>query len=124
MLVSRTTRTRRAHFLVDHVEELLLVVAGIAVLDAANREVQDLAAYRFVHELRQVALLAAGAGQVRADRTVCPVRNDKVPSRSEEHTSELQSLMRISYAVFCLKKKNNKSTTIHKKTNIRSTIRT
>src|SRR3546814_2101911 len=30
--------------------------------------------------------------------------------RSEEHTSELQSLMRISYAVFCLKKKN---TTIH-----------
>src|SRR3546814_7603392 len=30
--------------------------------------------------------------------------------RSEEHTSELQSLMRISYAVFCLKKKNNKYT--------------
>src|SRR3546814_18084437 len=28
------------------------------------------------------------------------------PQRSEEHTSELQSLMRISYAVFCLKKKN------------------
>src|SRR3546814_10181246 len=31
------------------------------------------------------------------------------PNRSEEHTSELQSLMRISYAVFCLKK-NNKNT--------------
>src|SRR3546814_9967819 len=30
--------------------------------------------------------------------------------RSEEHTSELQSLMRISYAVFCLKKKTNKHT--------------
>src|SRR3546814_9720510 len=30
-------------------------------------------------------------------------------TRSEEHTSELQSLMRISYAVFCLKKKNEKS---------------
>src|SRR3546814_1033440 len=30
--------------------------------------------------------------------------------RSEEHTSELQSLMRISYAVFCLKKKNNNTT--------------
>src|SRR3546814_6130862 len=29
--------------------------------------------------------------------------------RSEEHTSELQSLMRTSYAVFCLKKKNNKN---------------
>src|SRR3546814_3401715 len=34
----------------------------------------------------------------------CPCRG----GRSEEHTSELQSLMRISYAVFCLKKKNNK----------------
>src|SRR3546814_8878581 len=32
-------------------------------------------------------------------------------SRSEEHTSELQSLMRISYAVFCLKKKNKKQKT-------------
>src|SRR3546814_20184014 len=32
----------------------------------------------------------------------------ELPMRSEEHTSELQSLMRISYAVFCLKKKNNK----------------
>src|SRR3546814_2993863 len=32
-----------------------------------------------------------------------------VTDRSEEHTSELQSLMRISYAVFCLKKKNNKT---------------
>src|SRR3546814_1045217 len=34
--------------------------------------------------------------------TVCPLI---YPARSEEHTSELQSLMRISYAVFCLKKK-------------------
>src|SRR3546814_4729098 len=37
--------------------------------------------------------------------------------RSEEHTSELQSLMRISYAVFCLKKKNNtKQITIYDET--------
>src|SRR3546814_1359671 len=34
-----------------------------------------------------------------------------VQHRSEEHTSELQSLMRISYAVFCLKKKKNKNRT-------------
>src|SRR3546814_6915302 len=33
----------------------------------------------------------------------------RLAGRSEEHTSELQSLMRISYAVFCLKKKNNKT---------------
>src|SRR3546814_8418009 len=38
--------------------------------------------------------------------TVCASSLDHItPSRSEEHTSELQSLMRISYAVFCLKKK-------------------
>src|SRR3546814_2781204 len=35
-----------------------------------------------------------------------PCRTSAWCSRSEEHTSELQSLMRISYAVFCLKKKN------------------
>src|SRR3546814_3452503 len=35
--------------------------------------------------------------------------------RSEEHTSELQSLMRISYAVFCLKKKKNITTNINNK---------
>src|SRR3546814_10871452 len=38
-------------------------------------------------------------GQTRADA--------RLHDRSEEHTSELQSLMRISYAVFCLKQKNN-----------------
>src|SRR3546814_2053785 len=39
-------------------------------------------------------------------------------TRSEEHTSELQSLMRISYAVFCLKKKNKETyTTLRQRTN-------
>src|SRR3546814_6816943 len=40
-------------------------------------------------------------------RFCCPVRSNRafVVLRSEEHTSELQSLMRISYAVFCLTKK-------------------
>src|SRR3546814_9374779 len=37
-------------------------------------------------------------------------RTAPAPERSEEHTSELQSLMRISYAVFCLKKKKYKKT--------------
>src|SRR3546814_2300874 len=36
--------------------------------------------------------------------------DEMAETRSEEHTSELQSLMRISYAVFCLKKKNKKTT--------------
>src|SRR3546814_8934796 len=60
---------------------------------------------------------AALAGEKRADfrggacaprRAVRPPRQKRLPEmgkRSEEHTSELQSLMRISYAVFCLKNK-------------------
>src|SRR3546814_9400591 len=50
----------------------------------------------------------------RHDPSAAPRRQARQyrPLRSEEHTSELQSLMRISYAVFCLKKKNtNKSMT-------------
>src|SRR3546814_12135512 len=41
----------------------------------------------------------------------CLERERKYPQRSEEHTSELQSLMRISYAVFCLKKQTRKKQT-------------
>src|SRR3546814_18124225 len=49
-------------------------------------------------------------GLVRPILSIAPC-GAKIPNRSEEHTSELQSLMRISYAVFCLKKKkqNNKT---------------
>src|SRR3546814_9252905 len=45
---------------------------------------------------------------IRDDAELCLQRLDRIApvARSEEHTSELQSLMRISYAVFCLKKKN------------------
>src|SRR3546814_8224902 len=39
--------------------------------------------------------------------------HDVLASRSEEHTSELQSLMRNSYAVFCLKKKKTTTNTLH-----------
>src|SRR3546814_2421103 len=42
-----------------------------------------------------------------------PVDVDAVANRSEEHTSELQSLMRISYAVFCLKKKTSDTSISH-----------
>src|SRR3546814_2504394 len=44
----------------------------------------------------------------------CPAgRTEKGAIRSEEHTSELQSLMRISYAVFCLKKKTKAKLNVH-----------
>src|SRR3546814_9118854 len=56
--------------------------------------------------LRTKGLAAAAkkAGRVAAEGLV-GVATDGNRGRSEEHTSELQSLMRISYAVFCLKKK-------------------
>src|SRR3546814_8868329 len=56
---------------------------------------------------------ACQSGQVSAllaqhPRCCCDIGDDR--GRSEEHTSELQSLMRISYAVFCLKKKTKAHT--------------
>src|SRR3546814_5161421 len=43
--------------------------------------------------------------QAQLDHVIAVVKHKTIRERSEEHTSELQSLMRISYAVFCLKKK-------------------
>src|SRR3546814_5016240 len=51
------------------------------------------------------ALLAAGVIDAETFIHLSAVRGAAMAERSEEHTSELQSLMRISYAVFCLKKK-------------------
>src|SRR3546814_1324293 len=57
-----------------------------------------------------------GFGRESADTKLpTPQRCDTLGARSEEHTSELQSLMRISYAVFCLKKKKE---TADKKTTL------
>src|SRR3546814_3658936 len=76
------------------VDQLLAVV----VVALAVRNVQ-VAGFEFVLDLRQHRQLEVLAVD---------------PARSEEHTSELQSLMRISYAVLCLKKK----TTQHKHTKL------
>src|SRR3546814_9256622 len=55
-----------------------------------------------VPQRRRVAACLDGAHDRRSAGAL-----EQSLERSEEHTSELQSLMRISYAVFCLKKKNN-----------------
>src|SRR3546814_2802675 len=59
--------------------------------------------------------LGGGAGDALAHAQVVAAFLDPAPEarRSEEHTSELQSLMRISYAVFCLKKKKNDTYSIY-----------
>src|SRR3546814_1052309 len=65
---------------------------------------------------------ASTAGAGAAPDVVVAPDGSAAPSlgagaRSEEHTSELQSLMRISYAVFCLKKKKKKKTKTHTTSN-------
>src|SRR3546814_3624277 len=66
-------------------------------------------------EQKQLRFVGHDSGKRESDN-VLPLPRQAQPhprhrhqsgARSEEHTSELQSLMRISYAVFCLKKKNN-----------------
>src|SRR3546814_4176035 len=69
-------------------------------LDPRARRCQAAARRRCANPLPRPRLV-----RYRADGTI--------PVRSEEHTSELQSLMRISYAVFCLKKKKIRSTKTH-----------
>src|SRR3546814_9798206 len=70
-------------------------------------------------ELPAQLVLDPGQRHAGADVHRVIADRDRLQLRSEEHTSELQSLMRISYAVFCLKKKN----TTNYKCN-RHTIRT
>src|SRR3546814_4166973 len=63
------------------------------------------------------ALRSALGDQIIVDPELADQSNAHRVRRSEEHTSELQSLMRISYAVFCLKKKNKKKIHIRTKSN-------
>src|SRR3546814_3997003 len=72
------------------------------------------AAFMVCRSVRPAAIAASGRAPGRLGR--CHVTQPPVccgAERSEEHTSELQSLMRISYAVFCLKKKKTKKTRNH-----------
>src|SRR3546814_4193402 len=70
-------------------------------------EIQDHSAARFATFCFRRYRFCCGAAKVSARHRSCKRRGIEARvARSEEHTSELQSLMRISYAVFCLKKKN------------------
>src|SRR3546814_3905157 len=81
----------------DHgVEDAVAGGGGVGLADAAQGGRVDRQAGRGDAHAFQALELVEVASRVR-----------ERGGRSEEHTSELQSLMRISYAVFCLKKKNN-----------------
>src|SRR3546814_6076787 len=99
----------------DYIAKLRYSVPGVGLISPPPHHdiysIEDLA--QLIHDLKNVnskssisvklvsevgvGTVAAGVAKAKADHVVI--------ARSEEHTSELQSLMSISYAVFCLKKK-------------------
>src|SRR3546814_87125 len=81
----------------DKVGRRAIRVCDLAHLDHLEPQIDRLTAH---HDA-----LRAGFGEPPIDRERLLADLAEIADRSEEHTSELQSLMRISYAVFCLKKK-------------------
>src|SRR3546814_9822233 len=87
------------------VDDRQFLVADDLVIPHPRFRIDRLADAAEQPQFRQIVLLRPFVAEFhqRANRGWRRIEN-----RSEEHTSELQSLMRISYAVFCLKKKNTK----------------
>src|SRR3546814_4022323 len=97
-------RKRRAAF--PALDDARITRGGHAALAIVGRDEQCVGVFPGHAALRLRQGEAAGD---EASRRAIPFADDVgvgAAGRSEEHTSELQSLMRISYAVFCLKKKN------------------
>src|SRR3546814_9107931 len=105
-MIRRPTRSTRTDTLFPYTT--LFRSAGGKV----GREHQRGGIERLGGMLLQRAVRIAHIGEQRGDRPFAfdTLAESVVQRRSEEHTSELQSLMRISYAVFCLKKKNKEHT--------------
>src|SRR3546814_9795302 len=75
---------------------------------AQRRALQVVALQRQQIRIGHVQVASRDHALARTGPPPAPGQRIAEPARSEEHTSELQSLMRISYAVFCLKKKKTK----------------
>src|SRR3546814_2051592 len=109
-MIRRPPRATRTDTLLPYTT-LFRSHAPVAPVIGGNIEKQPVAIGEFIGLFPALGVFDRNSGK-RHDgisdkgRTALP---SNIP-RSEEHTSELQSLMRISYAVFCLKKKNNKPT--------------
>src|SRR3546814_3480073 len=101
----------------DRVDPALNAIRGASAIDEGRSVLVDRDALGGTQHLQRdvLQLNAQFLGDHFALRQDSDVFDHRL-ARSEEHTSELQSLMRISYAVFCLKKKKKqttKHTTIH-----------
>src|SRR3546814_4743585 len=84
-----------------------VLLLGLQVVDVLDRDQAQAAAQARaqVGALLALAVAVGGGVVVAAGDESARALERRVQARSEEHTSELQSLMRISYAVFCLTKK-------------------
>src|SRR3546814_8355022 len=89
-------------YIVQATDDMESPIPGMLLKDyiaaGSSKEYKDYAFFATNPDKR----IGVPAGQIEDAKRVY---EEKYPLRSEEHTSELQSLMRISYAVFCLKKK-------------------
>src|SRR3546814_2511213 len=99
-MTRRPPRPTRTHTLFPYTTLFRSILPAWGLGDRQRRE-RAAAALR--RELRRALQQARMDVEDVAGIGLAPRR----PARSEEHTSELQSLMRISYAVFCLKNKKN-----------------
>src|SRR3546814_8051875 len=87
----------------------------LKILDGALRAISEMGARRLsMRDISDASGVSRGTlyRYFSSREEVLAAVSEFVCVRSEEHTSELQSLMRISYAVFCLKKKNKKYSTL------------
>src|SRR3546814_8111322 len=112
-----TTRTAGRHLIRIHQEpevpitqeDLNMAIDSLLFIDGELRAAEGGKTYDNIGPWTgEVIGQAANASAKDVDAAIAAARRafDETDWRSEEHTSELQSLMRISYAVFCLKKKN------------------
>src|SRR3546814_2676596 len=102
----RSTRTDTLFPVTTLFRSLQVTDWDLVIVDEAHK----MSAHQYGNEMRKTKRFVLGEVLRERSRhllllTATP-HNGKNEDRSEEQTSELQSLMRISYAVFCLKKKN------------------
>src|SRR3546814_1288109 len=101
-LSERTLRSLKKHdrILAQTIEEEMFIFENLRDLDK-----KSLSSVLRSVDAAQLAIALKGADEEMVDMCLATMSQRAAETRSEEHTSELQSLMRSSYAVFCLKKK-------------------
>src|SRR3546814_4653692 len=115
-MIRRPPRSTRTDTLFPYTTLFRSMITGLTVtLNEQRIIVKDLMRYAKLYVPQEYSMLRFVT--MNGDECVIVEQLDNI--RSEEHTSELQSLMRISYAVFCLKKK--KKNKRHKKSNLQKT---